>query len=743
MNKKEKKPKSDKVKKEKKMPKEPKAKKSKKLNMDKKLEKIPTERLSKRFYYSIGFRFLVAFAVPIIAMVCIGILSYQRASNAIINTFKENGYQSLMMTEDYCSFGLGSVESTAFQYIVDDSYQKYFSNFYKNEMVEEASLKKSINKTILAKQISDEFISSIHFLSVNKGVLSTSVINDDDYENVYQSLLDSEEGATLVENSKAGYWFGDNEVLDAITDNDDVAIRYCRGFQTGNGCVVIDVSKERIISMLSQLDFGDNSMIGFITEDGKELYIADGEEKVDTASILGTKFYENARMNASSEDEIMSGTLDVEYNGEAQLFVYAILENSHVMICALIPESNIVSKVQSIKLIMVISIIISIIIVAIIGFFMTIDLQTIIRYMNKKLYQVSEGDLTVRMNKKRNDEFSALLKGTNHMIENMRDLILQVKSHMDHVVDSAKNVKSASNEFLQSSETIKYAVDEIQLGIGQQADDAADCLGSMDALSGKVDFINGEATNVSGIAKNTMQSIDNGMSAIHTLDEKAKATSLVTSKMKKSIQVLEEKSEKISSISATISDIAEETNLLSLNASIEAARAGIYGKGFSVIADEIRKLADQSAGAVNEISRLIYDIQQQTGATADVVDEVEKIVTEQGASVKATETSFETMSKHVEQFVTTMNSILEQISMIQKAKAEALYSMEHISAVSQQTKSSSLEITEITNRQLEEVKELGMLSEKLDHDARELMEITAQFIVEQERTVSIEEEQNL
>ncbi len=724
--------KSQKVKEERKLTKVPKLKKLNKLNMEKDMDKGPTERLSKHFYYSIGFRFLVAFAIPIIAMICIGILSYQKASSGIIKSFKDNGYQSLLMTEDYSSFGLNSVQSTAFQYIVDDSFQKYFSNYYKNEIVQEASVMKTINKTILAKQISDEFISSIHFISVNKNMISTSVISDDDYESVYQSFLDSPEGATLAANTKASFWFGNSELFDTITDNDDVAIRYCRGFQTGNGCIIIDVSKERIISMLSQLDFGENSLIGFLTDDGKQIIISSGEEVDDTISLTDTSFYQDAKEQSMAEDGIMSGTMDVEFNGEPQLFVYAIMEESRTMVCAVIPEENMLSKVQGIKIITIISILISIVVVAVIGSVMTVDLQTIIRYMNKKLYQVSEGNLTTRMNKKRNDEFSALLNGTNHMIENMRNLILQVKSHMDLVVDSAQNVKSASNEFMQSSETIKLAVDEIQLGIGEQADDAASCLGSMDALSGKVDFINGEATNVSSIAKDTMQSIDNGMSAIHVLDEKAKATSQVTSKMKQSIRVLEDKSAKISSISATINDIAEETNLLSLNASIEAARAGIYGKGFSVIADEIRKLADQSAGAVSEISKLIYDIQQQTGNTADVVDEVEKIVTEQGASVKATETSFETMSKHVGQFVATMNAILEQISMIQKAKAEALYSMEHISAVSQQTKSSSLEITEITNRQLEEVKELGMLSEKLDHDARELMEITSRFIVDQQ-----------
>ena len=125
--------------------------------------------------------------------------------------------------------------------------------------------------------------------------------------------------------------------------------------------------------------------------------------------------------------------MDVEYNGEAQLFVYSILEDSQVMICALVPEANMISRVQGIKLLTILTVLISIIVVAIIGSIMTLDLQKVIRYMNNKFYEVAEGNLTVQMKSKRKDEFLSLLKGTNHMIERMKELIMQVKARNNFV----------------------------------------------------------------------------------------------------------------------------------------------------------------------------------------------------------------------------------------------------------------------------------------------------------------------
>lgn len=684
--------------------------------------------LKNRFYHSIGFKFMFAFLLPVLSVIGIGILSYQKASDAIILSYRDNGFQSLIMTSDYSSFGLNSSEATAFQYVFDDTFKNYFNGLYKDDVKKEYSIQNTIGKTIITKETSDQFISGIHFLADGKNLISTFGKDTSDYDNLYQEFLVSSGGKGLADNAKAAYWIGEDEFLNQIIGNTDYAIRYVKGFQTAKACIIVDISAKQIRSMLERLDYGEDSIVGFVTEDKKEIILSKDSGFQDGNQLFTlTEFYQEARENT----ENTSGSQDVQFKGGNYLFLYSVIEGSNAMLCALIPEKNILKHVSDIKNLTIVFVIVSSFIVAAIGIFLTIGLQNVIRYINGELYQVANGKLTSRLKSKRKDEFAVLVDGTNHMIDNMHSLITEIKSQINSITLTSREVKTASGGFLGSSEVIAGSIEEVQIGINEQAADSTNCLLNIDNLSGKIDVVNGKASEISNIADDTIQSIHHGTGAIQILGSKTKSTTEITSKIKQNINILKEKSTKISAITTTINNIAEETNLLSLNASIEAARAGDFGRGFAVVADEIRKLAEQSSGEVKEISQLIEDIQNQTTDTVLVVKEAEHIVSEQETAVTETRKSFQDINHRVDQLIKNVQLIMDNIIEIQTAKVEAMEAIEHISAVSQQTASSSLAITEITSQQLVSAKELGRLSDKLDQNAEGLSSMISHFTLEE------------
>lgn len=701
-----------------------KGKLSRKEDFEKNKKRMEIKKKSRHF--GIVFRLIFSFMIPVIFIIILGAVSYNKASKAIISNYKSSSLQAVEMSGKCIDLGLESITETAFQYVNDNNVARYFSGYYKNDLINQNLVCKDITKSILAKALSDKFISNIHILSENAGLVSTSGKASEDNESIYDDNLATKSGDLLKEASYNSYWVSSENKIDNMlsVSQDDYAIRYVLGFPGSKSCIMIDVKTSEIFSIMGGLNFGENSIFGFVTGDGRELLQKNGETYAENV-FSKELFYNNSR-----EDENDSGSLNVEWNGHKYLYIFDKLGDSGVMICALIPENTIIGYVKGIKQVTVILVSIASIIAALIGIIMASGIQRIIRYIIKELKKVSEGNLTVLLKVKRKDEFLILSDGINDMIGNMRGLIEKVKLQSSSVTVSSVKVRESSNVFLNATGEITGSVAEIQQGVSQQAGDAQNCLMQMDDLARKIEIVNGETKDISNITDDTKESISQGINTIQTLNEKADSTTEITARIIRNIGHLEGKSKSISKIVGTINEFAGQTNLLALNASIEAARAGVFGTGFAVIADEIRKLADQSVRAVREIEQLVNEIQIQTKEVAETVRESEKVVQEQSKAVSNTEKSFHDMDHHVERLVSNISLILDNIHNMEAAKKETLAAIENISAVLQQTAAASQTVSEMADHQLHTVDAMNNLSKELDDNAQTLEEVIRQFKVE-------------
>ena len=397
------------------------------------------------------------------------------------------------------------------------------------------------------------------------------------------------------------------------------------------------------------------------------------------------------------------------------------------MICSLIPKSHILAQVTDIRNNTILFVIIGSLLAIFLGTYQANGIGSTINHIIQQLRKVANGDLTVEVKTKRKDEFRLLTAGITDMIANMKLLIRNVNDMSKELTEAATFVADSSSTFMQTSQDIQFAISDIESGINQLDVDSADCLSQMDSLSTKISTVSESTVEISKLTNATNTSIHSGMSSMEILNESAKATSQVTSKVIVSIEQLEERSRSISHIVDAINDIAEETNLLSLNASIEAARAGEAGRGFSVVAEQIRKLADQSLNSANEINKIIEEMIAQTHDVVKTAKQAETIVDSQKDAVTNTTTSFNDMSQQISTLVSSLSTITSDVDSMGVSRDTTLSAIESISAVSEETSASSANVADTAVKQMDSVTKLDSASSNLAKRAEDLTELLKQF----------------
>jgi len=363
------------------------------------------------------------------------------------------------------------------------------------------------------------------------------------------------------------------------------------------------------------------------------------------------------------------------------------------------------------------------------AFLITNSIDKAIKGIISALKKASGGDLTVVFHSKRKDEFKILINEIQNTFTNMKSLIFGVKSLSCEVLESSSRVGETTTSFQKSTEDISYAMTEVEQGIMQQAQDAEGCLNEMDNLSKKIILISDNTKEISRITEQTRKSIQEGTQSTERLNNQTKSTIEITTNIIKKVEQQAEKSLSIGHISNVISDIANQINLLSLNASIESARAGEYGRGFAVIANEIRNLAEQSKKSVNDIKNIITNIQEESKDTMQIARRAEDVLLLQENAVTETTQSYHSINDNVEQLVINLKYITNTIENIEESRVSTLGAIENISAVLEEIAASSNTVNQASKEQLSSVDSLGKSTGMLTENANKLLLAVEKFTV--------------
>lgn len=682
----------------------------------------------------IRFKLVVAFLVPAFLIVALGMLSVLGTQGTIINNYEKSTEGNIENSALYCSLLMKDIETKASQIGALDDFYLYYTKYNENDLIRSNELLTNSVATMTTMIDSSVGIYGAYAFGNIGKVMSTMTTQPSD--NLYTDFITSDEYTKWKEKTKTvggatSAWVGYHKLIDStMTSNPDLyAASYIRNFNRGEGFIVFDLLTSEVMTVLENSISSVNSMVGFVTPDGRETLAAGRDGLLSDLKEGENVFYDTNYYKKALKGKDVNGKFYVKIKGKTELFVYSKVGETGAIICTLIPKGDIFKELNAIRITTALFVIIAFIVAVFIGLLLSNDIGKVINRFSVAFKQISKGDFTTRMNTKRKDEFGVLAYDMDDTITTIRDLVADMASFGHNVSDAAYKVSGASGEILTSINEVSETVYVMSKGVDEQAKDTERCFEQMTDFVGQINEAYENTEIVGKVANNTQLTINSGKNIVDKLIQQVNATSEVTNIIINDIEELERQSKNIGGVIGTINDIATNTNLLSLNASIEAARAGDAGRGFAVVAQQIRSLADQSVDSVKSVEKIIKYIQEKTKTTAASATRAEQMLDSQTEALNNTVKVFQEVDRHMLELLDKINHITNNMVTITVSKDEVLDAIKDISAVTQQTLASSDVVNANMSNQITTIEILNRQAEDMKERAIELEEAIAKFII--------------
>ncbi|MDQ0176088.1 methyl-accepting chemotaxis protein [Bacillus chungangensis] len=297
------------------------------------------------------------------------------------------------------------------------------------------------------------------------------------------------------------------------------------------------------------------------------------------------------------------------------------------------------------------------------GFGLSKNIKTNLRKISTSILEIANagGDLTKRIRIKNKDEIGELANDTNLLIEGIAKLVKEVANMAENVSASSEELLASAEETSKTILSIAETTGEIAVGSEKTSSQMDFSFKKMSTLEKAAILLNEYTDKVKQAAENMKTAAGEGGESVKTSSLKIMSIEETMAKTSKTVQILGEKSQEITKMINTITGISEQTNLLALNAAIEAARAGEHGRGFAVVADEVRKLAEESQEAAKEVTAIVYSIQDEVSTVIEQNKEGMQAVI---AGVEISNETNASLEKILRQTNTTTDIINEMIAQI-------------------------------------------------------------------------------
>ncbi|WP_425447145.1 methyl-accepting chemotaxis protein [Dethiothermospora halolimnae] len=448
-----------------------------------------------------------------------------------------------------------------------------------------------------------------------------------------------------------------------------------------------------------------------------------GDEKFVQDIISDKEYFEN-----NSYGSVKVRQTDYKWNGEEKFSYYTYYEPWDMFI-VLSGEYRDFTAARDNGLLILGGVGLAILIISsIVVYYISKKYTKSISKISNAMEEVEQGNLDIdhiEVNTK--DEISIMARGFNSMVDSLRTLTNRVKKSAKKLDDSIYSVTNGVNETVANSDRVAQSIEEIASASNSLAQEIEGGTMSVKDISDSTIDTNESAKRMKEITDNLTKHIKKSSNITKALSEKSNETENNFSMVSKNVHLLKEQSLKITDVTEVIRSISEQTNMLALNAAIESARAGEYGKGFSVVAEEIRKLSQQTSEQTDAISEVIGKVQEEIDDIVQNVDDTNRVLDKQSKIVGSTERTFNNIEKLTKEMVDNIEVVTEKISRIADNSDSTLSMIESISATGEETAASAQQVSDLTDSQFEQIKNIGTTMSGLKELSKELEDTIKKF----------------
>lgn len=547
------------------------------------------------------------------------------------------------------------------------------------------------------------------------------------------------------------------------------------------GVVGIAIYLNTLTSPITDTKIGKNGFTFISNRDGLVLAHSDITKvmKLDFSKEPGMS--EISKRMHDEEEGVGTYILD----GQEKMVSFYHMPGSDWVVGSVLATEEITSQVKQVLWQQIIAGVVALAFGLIVAALFARDLTAPIGRLVTAMGQASEGNLNSKVKINRGDELGTLAQAFEKMMDDIRGIINQINATSQSVAATSEELSSNAEEASKATQQVANTIGEVAKDSANQAQSVTEIVQVMDQMAQSIHQVAAGAGEQSKNVITTTEQVNDMMQKIQVMAEgmenvrqaalqsgviaesggkavektvegmiKVKESAFETANK---INELGEESQKIGQIIEVIDEIAEQTNLLALNAAIEAARAGEHGKGFAVVADEVRKLAERSGKATKEIAQLIADIQNGTLVAVDSMRvgtiEVEQGVTlaqEAGKSLSEIVDGIKTTGENVHQIMEIINDILvgsQEVSQavdnvaaiteentaateeMSASATEVNLAMQNVASISEGNASAAEEVSASTEELTASIEEISASSEQLAIMAQELQNAVSKFRV--------------
>ncbi|MFT8340617.1 methyl-accepting chemotaxis protein [Clostridium beijerinckii] len=518
-----------------------------------------------------------------------------------------------------------------------------------------------------------------------------------------------------------------------------LSIAYAVPVKNGNKVVgaLVEIRDGYDLSELTNnVKVGETGKAFMIRKDGTSIANTDNDKVLNMDnSIEAAKTDTSLQALSDIETKMGNGEKGIgeySYGGADKYIGYAPVEGTEWSVGVLVLKTEMLSELDGLKVSMAVSSIVFLLIGLLVIYFISNNLSKLIKSTSKHLELLAEGNLCEEVspkNLKIKDEIGYMTNSMKVMQESLGNMIRSIKDNSSNINIQSEKLAAFSEGIASAAGNVTSAIAEIAKGTSTQSNELVNITEMLNAFNDKLSGMVREIEVVDSNARNISSMANDSSNGMNELNQSVTKVSSSFKDFYNKIMGLGININKINEITNIINSIAEQTNLLALNAAIEAARAGEAGKGFAVVADEIRALAEQSKVSSENISKLISGISKDTDVIVQDSVTMDDELVSQANIINNSIVSFEKIITAVSEVIPKIETVKNSAKDIDNDNNDILIRVDGISSISVKISASSQEISAASEEMSASTEEVASFSQMLTNMTNEMINGVDKFKV--------------